>query len=234
VRIDKYIASVTDYSRAEVKRFIKDGEVCINACLATSPKQHIDQGEDSIRLHDQSLGVLAPRYFMLNKPPNTLCATTDNEQPTVIDLLDEPNHHKLHIAGRLDKDTTGLVLITDDGQWNHRLTAPNKDCFKTYRVTLAEPLSNAAVQQLEQGVQLNNEKQLTLPAKVVQIEKTLIELSIQEGKYHQVKRMLAAVNNHVTHLHRQQIGHILLDPSLHVGEYRALTASEIHGTVENG
>jgi 16S rRNA pseudouridine516 synthase len=232
VRIDKYIASVTDYSRAEVKRFIKEGEVCINANIATSPKQHIDQGEDSISLHNQALGVLAPRYFMLNKPPDTLCATTDNAQPTVIDLLDEPNQHKLQIAGRLDKDTTGLVLITDDGQWNHRLTAPNKHCFKTYRVTLTEPLSNDAVQQLEQGVQLNNEKQPTLPAKVVLIEKTLIELSIQEGKYHQVKRMLAAVNNHVHHLHRQQIGNIILDPSLRAGEYRALTASEIHGTVE--
>ena len=210
-----------------VKRLLKHQEVEINGVIAVNPAVHINEHDDIITLQGMKLAALAPRYFMLNKPQDTICATEDSEHPTVIDLLDEPNREKLHIAGRLDKDTTGLVLITDDGQWNHRITSPKKACFKTYRVTLATPLNNQAIEQLQNGVILHNEVHPTLAAKVITIDAHTIELSIQEGKYHQVKRMLAAVGSHVEALHRQQIGSIILDHTLLAGEYRPLHADEI-------
>ena len=227
MRLDKYIAAITDYSRNEVKRLLKQGEVLINGNTTCNPAQHINENTDNIELFGEPLGQLRPRYFMLNKPLNTVCSTEDSEHPTVIDLLDEPNREKLHIAGRLDKDTTGLVLITDDGQWNHRITSPKQQCFKTYLVTLAFPLSDEAVKELETGVMLRNETKATLPAIVVRIDEHTIQLSIQQGKYHQVKRMLAAVGNHVEALHRQQVASIVLDNTLALGEYRELTDKEI-------
>ncbi len=227
MRLDKYIASVTDYSRREIKQLIKQQLVQVNDQDATNPGQHIHLATDHITLNQQTLDTLSPRYFMLNKPKHTVCATEDSEHPTVIDLIDEPNSHKLQIAGRLDKDTTGLVLITDDGQWNHRVTSPKKACFKTYIVTLAEPFTNDNIHAIEQGIVLKNETKATLPATVKVIDQKHIALSIQEGKYHQVKRMMAALGNHVTDLHRTHIGHITLDSALEAGEYRPLSLSEI-------
>jgi 16S rRNA pseudouridine516 synthase len=227
IRLDKYIASVTDYSRTEAKRLLKNREILCNDTVVTNPAEHIDTNHDIIALYGESLASPSPRYFMLNKPQKTVCATEDSEHPTVIDLLDEPNRDKLQIAGRLDKDTTGLILITDNGQWNHRITSPKKACFKTYYVTTVDPISDEAIQQLETGVLLHQETRPTLPAKVTKINTHQIELCIQEGKYHQVKRMLAAVGNHVDTLHRQKIGNINLDTHLSPGEYRPLSAQEV-------
>ena len=227
MRLDKYVSSVTDYSRAEVKRLLQNGSITVNGSATKNAAQQLDAQKDIICLFDEPLRAPAPRYFMLNKPVDTICATEDSMHPTVIDLLDEPNSHQLHVAGRLDKDTTGLLLLTDDGQWSHQITSPNKHCSKTYRAELAESFTDSAKQALEEGVLLHNEKKPTRPATVNIINERCIELSIAEGKYHQVKRMLAAVGNHVNQLHRQQIGSIVLDPSLDVGEYRLLTLEEV-------
>jgi len=227
MRLDKYVSSVTDYSRAEVKRLLQNGSITVNGSATKNAAQQLDAQKDIICLFDEPLRAPAPRYFMLNKPVDTICATEDSMHPTVIDLLDEPNSHQLHVAGRLDKDTTGLLLLTDDGQWSHQITSPNKHCSKTYRAELAESFTDSAKQALEEGVLLHNEKKPTRPATVNVINECCIELSIVEGKYHQVKRMLAAVGNHVNQLHRQQIGSIVLDPSLDVGEYRLLTLEEV-------
>lgn len=227
MRLDKYVSSVTDYSRAEVKRLLKNGNLTVNDQPTKNSALQIDTQKDLVHLFGDILSAPTSRYFMLNKPIDTICATEDSMHPTVIDLLDEPNTHQLHIAGRLDKDTTGLVLITDDGQWSHKITSPNKHCLKTYRVWLAEPLSAVAKHQLEEGVLLHNEKKPTRPATVTLLDDKVIELGIEEGKYHQIKRMLAAVGNHVEKLHRQQISSLLLDPNLEFGEYRALTDDEI-------
>ncbi|MFT6102795.1 MAG: 16S rRNA pseudouridine516 synthase [Granulosicoccus sp.] len=227
MRLDKYVSSVTDYSRAEVKRLLQNGSITVNGSATKNSAQQLDTQKDIICLFDDPLRAPAPRYFMLNKPVDTICATEDSMHPTVIDLLNEPNSHQLHVAGRLDKDTTGLVLLTDDGQWSHQITSPNKHCSKTYRAELAEIFTDSAKQALEEGVLLHNEKKPTRPATVNIINERCIELSIVEGKYHQVKRMLAAVGNHVNQLHRQQIGSIALDPSLDVGEYRLLTPEEV-------
>lgn len=228
MRLDKYLASTTDYSRSQIKKLIKAGQVSINQQPAQDPGQHINVDQDRIDLYQQTVTPLAPRYFMLNKPTGFICATQDSEQLTVIDLLSsETNSARLHIAGRLDKDTTGLVLITDDGQWSHRITSPHKHCFKYYRVTVANALTEELIPQFQQGVLLKGETKPTQPAKLKLLDHFTAELAIQEGKYHQVKRMFAATGNKVTALHRTRVGPILLDTKLAPGDYRPLTADEI-------
>jgi 16S rRNA pseudouridine516 synthase len=165
---------------------------------------------------------------MLHKPIGYVSATVDSDHPTVLDLLDEPNKQALHIAGRLDIDTTGLVLITDDGQWSHRVMSPRHECQKTYHVILAAALVPDAEERLQAGILLNSEKQLTKPAMLERLNSNEVRLTISEGKYHQVKRTFAALDNRVTDLHRERIGAITLDQSLAPGAYRALTEAEIN------
>ncbi|MBX9756766.1 MAG: 16S rRNA pseudouridine(516) synthase RsuA [Pseudomonadaceae bacterium] len=226
MRLDKYIADTTDLSRALVKLALRSKRVMVNgeqikdASLQISPT-------DTVQLDGEALSPVGPRYFMLHKPLGYICATIDNDHPTVLDLLDEPNKKILHIAGRLDIDTTGLVLITDDGPWNHRVTSPRHECQKTYRATLANALISDAEEKLQAGLLLNSEKHLTKPATLERLSGNQVRLTISEGKYHQVKRMFAALDNRVVELHRERIGDITLDGSLAVGEYRRLTAAEI-------
>ena len=142
-------------------------------------------------------------------------------------LLEEVNAEKLHIAGRLDCDTTGLLLLTDDGQWSHRVTSPKHKCEKTYRVWLDDPIADDVAEQFAEGVMLRGEKAETLPAQMDVVDEKEVLLTIHEGKYHQVKRMFAAVGNKVVGLHRETVGELVLDETLEPGEYRELTAEEI-------
>jgi len=178
------------------------------------------------------MGVLikkpAPQYIMFNKPAGVVCANVDEEHETVFDKLFLPRIETLHIAGRLDIDTTGLVLITDDGQWSHKITSPKYQHEKTYLIDLVSPITDKQIRILSEGVQLKNEDKRSLPAKVEVISEQQITMTITEGKYHQVKRMMAAVGNHVETLHRQQIGKIVLDDDLNPGEWRKLTEVEIN------
>jgi 16S rRNA pseudouridine516 synthase len=226
MRLDKYIADTTDLSRALVKIALRSKRVTVNGVQIKDAGLHIAQ-TDTVQLDGEALSPVGPRYFMLHKPLGYICATIDNDHPTVLDLLDEPNKKILHIAGRLDIDTTGLVLITDDGPWNHRVTSPRHECQKTYRATLANALVSDAEGKLQAGLLLNSETQLTKPATLERLSSNEVRLSISEGKYHQVKRMFAALDNRVIELHRERIGDITLDDSLQVGEYRRLTEAEI-------
>lgn len=227
MRLDKFISDTTYLSRNDAKKAIKAARVQINGELARNANHKVTP-KDTIKLDGETLTLLKDRYFMLNKPAGYICATEDADHPTVLELLQEPQRHKLHIAGRLDKDTTGLVLITDNGQWTHRVISPNKSCPKRYRVSLASPISEKAIQQLQDGIILNNERKKTKPAIVETIDAQTIYLTIAEGKYHQVKRMLAAVGNRVTALHRDQIGPLKLPHNLALGDYRPLTDLEIN------
>ena len=232
MRLDKYVASVSDYSRSEVKKLIRSGRVTVADQLQRDCRYEIKVSADTevelqVCLDGEPLRAAGFRYIMLNKPLGYVSATKDREHLTVIELLDEDNSDQLHIAGRLDIDTTGLVLITDDGQWSHRVTSPRSDCKKVYLLETIDPITEEAARRLEQGVQLDNEKNLTLPAVVERLDEHTARLSISEGKYHQVKRMLAAVGNKVDVLHREQIGAVILDEDLQPGEYRYLTAQEI-------
>jgi 16S rRNA pseudouridine516 synthase len=227
MRLDKFIADNTDLSRALVKLALRNKRVMVNGQLVKDASLHLTP-DDSVQLDGQSLRAAGPRYFMLHKPVGYVCATVDSDHPTVLDLLDEPNRQALQIAGRLDVDTTGLVLITDDGQWNHRVTAPRHACPKTYHVILAAGLGADAEERLQAGLKLDSEKQLTKPAILERLGSQEVRLTITEGKYHQVKRMFAALGNRVVGLHRERIGAIELDASLQVGKYRPLTEAEIN------
>ncbi|MEM0514201.1 16S rRNA pseudouridine(516) synthase RsuA [Pseudoalteromonas sp. YIC-827] len=225
-RLDKFISNLAEIPRTHAKAAIKKKRVTVNGEVTRQLDLSVTE-QDEIMLDGEILTYQGIRYFMLNKPEGYVCANSDELHATVFELLDEPNLSELHIAGRLDIDTTGLVLISNDGQWSHQITSPKKQKFKTYLVELAEPLSEQAVSELEQGVQLHGERDLTLPAKVEVLAPYQIRLHIVEGKYHQVKRMLAAVGNKVVTLHREAIAGIELDPELAPGEYRLLSEEEI-------
>ncbi|QNK08164.1 16S rRNA pseudouridine(516) synthase RsuA [Enterobacter sp. JUb54] len=227
MRLDKFIAQQLGVSRAIAGREIRssrvlvDGEIVKDASFKLLPEHDVEF--DGNTLTQQN----GPRYFMLNKPQGYVCSTDDPDHPTVLYFLDVPVAYKLHAAGRLDIDTTGLVLMTDDGQWSHRITSPRHHCEKTYLVQLENPVDDQTAEQFAHGVQLHNEKSLTKPAVLEVLTPTEVRLTISEGRYHQVKRMFAAVGNRVVGLHRERIGDIMLDEDLEPGEYRPLTETEI-------
>lgn len=225
MRLDQFIANSSELSRKDAKRAISRGLVTVNEKVCKTANRHLADGE-RVALSGTALSLPAERYLMMNKPAGVVSATTDSDHPTALDLLPSDLTRNLHIAGRLDADTTGLLLLTTDGQWSHRITSPRTDCPKTYRVTLNQALTDTAATALKQGVYLNNDPKPTQPARVNRLEENLIELTISEGRYHQVKRMLAAVGNHVEALHRLQIGQVRLDPGLAPGGYRELTREE--------
>ena len=226
MRLDKYISNATDLSRTDAKRIIKNGEVAIDDEIVTNSAQKIAP-DQTVAIEGSVISMAKSRYFMMNKPAGVVSVTKDNHNPTAIGLMYEHRSDELQIAGRLDIDTTGLLLITDDGKWNHRLTSPRSDCTKIYEVGLAEPIGADYAAALAKGVLLEREKHLCLPAHMEQIDDNHLTLSIAEGKYHQVKRMFAALGNHVASLHRFQVGGIILDTDLEPGEYRPLTDLEI-------
>ena len=226
MRLDKFLAHHLGVSRTIVNKELKAQKVTVNGDIVKSGAYHISP--DQIVEYDgfEIVPITENRYFMLNKPQGYVCSTDDPDHPTILYFIDEPMAEKLHSAGRLDLDTSGLVLLTDDGKWSHRITSPKHHCEKVYQVTVEQPLTANLIDIFKQGIQLKSEKTLTEPAKLIIIDDYHAELTISEGRYHQVKRMFAAVNNHVTQLHRKQIGNIVLD--IPEGEYRPLTQDEIN------
>lgn len=226
MRLDYFIANATALSRREAKKAISAGLVQVDHQACRKPGTLVTP-ESAITLEGHLLALPGERYLMMNKPMGVISATRDSQQPTALDLLPGDVRQGLHIAGRLDADTTGLLLLTTDGQWSHRVTSPRVSCPKTYRVSLSEVIDAPAIARLEEGVELRSESRPTSPARVHKLDDRLIDLTIYEGRYHQVRRMLAAVGNHVNGLHRWRIGEIVLDPTLAPGQYRALTAREV-------
>lgn len=226
MRLDKFLSQYTDYSRSLIQQAIKAGRVTVDDVIAKKGDQKIS-GNEIITLDEKPVEAFQTRYLMLHKPAGYVCANSDSEYPVVVDLIRLPRWQELQIVGRLDLDTTGLVLLTDDGKWNHRITSPRSECAKIYRVTTANPIAPETAELFATGVQLHGEKALTRPAQLELISSHEARLQIHEGKYHQVKRMFAAAGNLVVGLHRESIGDIQLDAALAPGEYRALTADEI-------
>lgn len=226
MRLDKFLAHHLGTSRSIVNKELRASKVTVDGDIIKSGAYHLTLEQVVEYDGNEIVPVTSNRYFMLNKPKGYVCSTEDPDNATILYFIDEAMADKLHAAGRLDIDTTGLVLLTDDGKWSHRITAPKHHCDKVYLVTVEQPLTENLIGIFQKGIQLHNEKTLTKPAILKIIDEYHAELTISEGRYHQVKRMFAAVHNRVIELHRQQIGDIILD--VPEGEYRALTTDEIN------
>ncbi len=226
MRLDKFICDCTGLTRSQAGKLIRQGLVTLNQKQCKQPATQVVT-TDQITLEDEELQLIGLRYFVMNKPAGYVCSTDDPDHNTVFALMDEPLLERLHTVGRLDLDTTGILLITDEGQWSHRISSPKHECAKTYRAFLADPVAESAIAQFAEGVMLRGEKLPTKPAELVIVTPTECLLTIHEGRYHQVKRMFAAIGNKVEQLHREQIGALLLGDDLAEGEYRVLTAAEI-------
>ncbi len=230
MRLDRYIAQSTGLTRTQARKVISAGRVKVAGEYQRKSSYSVADSLE-VCLDEQLLALRQHMYLMLNKPAGVVCATEDSEHVTVVDLVPEELHQQakgsLHPAGRLDLDTTGLVLLTDDGLWSHNVTSPRKACGKHYRVTLADPLAEGSEQLLSAGVLLKGDTKETRPAHLQLHSPTEVTIEIFEGRYHQVKRMFAAVGNRVVALHRLQIGPVVLDPALLEGECRLLTEEEI-------
>lgn len=226
MRLDKFLCDMNIGTRSQIKTFIRQKKVTVNGIVALKPEQRIDEYQDEITFCGEKLLYRKYVYYMLNKPKGVVSATRDNTAKTVVELIDTPKRNDLFPVGRLDKDTEGLLLLTNDGELAHNMLSPKKHVDKTYLVTVARALTEQEISALENGVDIGDEKP-TAPAKVKMQDDCHILLTIQEGRFHQVKRMLKAVDNEVLGLKRMTFGGLVLDESLLPGEYRELTTAEI-------
>lgn len=227
MRLDKYLSNMGIGSRKEVKEYIKKGLVIVNGEALTKPTAHIDENKDVVKFNNQNIEFKEYFYIMLNKPQGVVSATRDHSE-TVIDLLESKYQNKdIFPAGRLDKDTEGLLLLTNDGKLAHELLSPKKNVFKKYYAKVDKPLENNDIIKFKNGIFLEKESYLTLPAKLEIISDLECFVYIQEGKYHQVKRMLADCGKEVLYLKRISMGNLELDETLMPGEYRELTDNEL-------
>ena len=228
MRLDKYLADSGIGTRSDVKELIRKGRITLNGETIKKSDYKIDLELDRICLDSVPVLYQKYAYYMLNKPAGVVSATNDNVNSTVIELLKNENRKNLFPVGRLDKDTTGLLLITDDGDFAHKILSPRKHISKTYLAQLDGELNESDRCRLEQGIDIGDDK-ITLPAVLKREvnESNLIRITIMEGRYHQVKRMFQAVDRCVLTLKRVQIGDLKLDESLAEGSYRPLTREEI-------
>lgn len=225
IRLDKFLCETGAGSRSEVKLLVKKGRVTVNGAVEKAPERKVDEQSDQIALDGQPLSYEKFVYYMLHKPAGVVTATRDSHEKTVMDLLKDAPGKDLFPVGRLDKDTEGLLLITNDGALSHRLLSPARHVDKTYLVKSAAAVTDGMRAALEGGVDIGDEKP-TLPAKTELTKEGVLLLTITEGRFHQVKRMLSAVGNEVVYLKRLSMGPLMLDESLLKGEYRALTEEE--------
>lgn len=224
-RLDKFLCDKNIGTRSQVKVLIQKGLITVNDIVVKKPDVKVGDDDvvccQGVILSSEEFG-----YFMLNKPAGVISATEDHAQSTVLDFFKEEPYKNLYPVGRLDKDTEGLLLITNDGTLGHRLLSPKNHVPKTYYAKLAHGLTQEDINALENGVDIG-EKRLTQPAKVEIIAETAVHITITEGKFHQVKRMFEAVDNQVVYLKRISMGSLRLDENLALGEYRVLTKEEL-------
>ena len=227
MRVDRFLSNLPCFNRKQVRLLLAEKRVRLDGKIVSDP--HADVREFSrVEVDNEVLQVGKPvRHFMLHKPPGCVSATRDPQHPTVLDLIHEPDKDELHIAGRLDFNTTGLMLITNDGSWSRRLTQPQTKLPKVYWVETEQAIAPEYALKFAEGMYFAFEDLTTLPADLLVLSPTSARLSIVEGRYHQVKRMFGHFNNKVLRLHREKMGPLVLDPSLKPGEYRPLSDEEI-------
>ena len=231
MRLDKFLCDNNIGTRSQVKEYIKKGQVAINGQIVKKPETKVNEDTDIVICQGKEIHYQKYVYYMLNKPEGVVSATNDNTAPTVVSLLTVPEQKELFPVGRLDKDTEGLLLITNDGELAHRLLSPAHHVDKQYYALVEGELPADAVSQMEQGVTLEDGT-VTRPARLELLpekegEFTKTFLTIHEGKFHQVKRMFEALGCKVVFLKRLSMGNLVLDPELETGAYRPLTEGEI-------
>lgn len=229
MRLDKFLCGTGFGTRSEVKALLKKGQVSVNGEIVKKPEQKINEQKDEVVCGGKRAVYAAWEYVMLHKPAGVLSATEDRHQKTVLDLLDSTARQDLFPVGRLDKDTEGLLLLTNDGELAHQLLSPKKHVDKTYYAKIAGTVTEEHVQQFKNGLDIG-EKKPTLPAELKILKSgadSEILVTIQEGKFHQIKRMFQAVGCQVTYLKRLSMGPLKLDQKLKSGESRHLTEKEI-------
>ena len=228
-RLDKIIASQGKYSRSDVKRLARNGEITVNGKAVSDCGMKVDPEKDIISVCGEVFGYSRFVYIMLNKPEGVVSASRSPGEKTVVDLVPaELYRDGLFPAGRLDKDTTGFVLITDDGAFAHEILSPKKHIEKTYIAVLDRPIGEAELEKFRSGITLADGYEC-LPAgiKTLTDDGLTVEIKLREGKYHQIKRMAAACGSHVNKLHRVSMGGLELDEALKPGECRLITDSEL-------
>ncbi|RFU69725.1 pseudouridine synthase [Bacillus sp. V59.32b] len=237
MRIDKLLANTGYGSRKEVKKLLKSGAVLVNEKVLKDAKEHVDPEKDLVTVHGETVEYKEFIYLMMNKPQGILSATEDNYQETVIDILEpEDAVFEPFPVGRLDKDTEGLLLLTNDGQLAHQLLSPKKHVPKIYFAVIDGEVGAEDIQAFKNGVTLDDGYQ-TKPGKLEILKSGIrsdIKLTITEGKFHQVKRMFEAVGKRVIYLQRLSMGSLQLDEELELGQYRELTDEEIEALKSYG
>ncbi len=233
MRLDKFLADMEFGSRKEVKQFIKKGRVKVNGVICKSDKTQVDELNDHILFDDELVHYQNQFYYILHKPQGVISATVDNFDETVVDLLDDDVFREdLFPVGRLDKDTEGLLILTNDGALAHQLLSPKKHVEKAYYAKVSGQMTPEDVVAFKQGLTID-QKEVCLPAELTilsydeALDESEIELVLHEGKFHQVKRMVQAVGKEVTYLKRIRMGQLVLPSDLALGEYRELTTEEL-------
>ncbi len=226
IRLDRFLADCGEGTRSEVKNYIKKGRVTVGGVTVRDSSTKIDADKDVVTFDGRELHYEQFRYYMLNKPQGVVSATRDGISDTVLDLLEGENPKGLFPVGRLDKDTEGFLLITNDGQLGHELLSPKKHVDKTYIARVDRELDAGQMKIFAEGVDIGDEK-LTMPAEIRLLGDYTYEVILREGRYHQVKRMFEAFGSTVVHLKRISMGAVALDESLEPGEYRRLTEKEV-------
>ena len=232
IRLDKYLCEMEIGTRSQVKELVKKGMVSVNGEIIKKADFKFDETNAKVCVKDKEISYQKFYYYMLHKPAGVVSATVDNHDKTVLDILKDAPGKELFPVGRLDKDTEGLLLITNDGELSHNLLSPKKHVDKTYLVEAKEIITEEMVKALENGVDIGEDKP-TMPAKVELLDSKRMNLTIKEGKFHQIKRMLKAVDNEVLYLKRLSMGTLKLDENLALGEYRNLTDTEIEDLKNN-
>lgn len=229
IRLDKYLSEMGVGSRADVKKQIRWGKVTVDGKTIRQPEFKFDEQTATVTYKKQPVSYQKFEYYMLNKPAGVVSATTDKKEKTVLDLISETKRKDLFPVGRLDKDTEGLLLITNDGELSHQLLSPKKHVDKVYYARIKGIVAEEDVRQFQEGISIG-EDEVCKPAKLeIQVADEISEivLTIQEGKFHQVKRMFHAVDKEVIYLKRLAMGSLTLDKDLKLGDYRKLTDEEI-------
>ena len=227
MRLDRFLSNLPRFNRQEVRIALAGGRVKVDGRVTTDSHHEVREFS-RVEVDDLLLQPGKPaRYFMLHKPKGYVSATSDAQHPTVLDLLSEPDRHELHIAGRLDFNTTGLMLITNDGQWSRRITQPQTHLPKVYYVETEQVIDERYVARFAEGFYFSFEDITTQPAELILLGPRCARLTLFEGRYHQVKRMFGHFDNKVLELHRESMGPLVLAPDLEPGSYQALDPAQI-------